>query len=190
MKIILASKSERRKLLLKKIGVPFIVTNSNLNEKSIKKSSEPNEYCEKLATLKANLVAKKYPDDIIIGADTIVYLKNKILEKPLNFKSASKMLQSLSDKEHSVFTGISIISFKNKINITFSEETKVKFLKITEQQIKSYITEYHPYDKSGSYGIQDGSCLFIDYIIGNYENVMGLPLSKINKILIDLKIIK
>ena len=94
----------------------------------------------------------------------------------------------LSGKTHSVYTGVSILS--QSININFTDKTKVKFLELTPKEINKYIINNNPYDKSGSYGIQDDSILFVDYIIGNYENVIGLPISRINKLLVKLKIIK
>ena len=187
MNVILASKSKRRERLLKKLGLNFKIIDSKLDESNIK-FKRPHLYCQKLANMKANLVLEKNPDSLIIGADTIVYIDNKILEKPSNYKEAFNMLKMLSGKKHSVYTGVSILS--KFININFTDKTKVKFLELTDKEIKRYIDNNNPYDKSGSYGIQDDSMLFVDYIIGNYENVIGLPISKINKQLIKLKIIK
>ena len=187
MNIILASKSKRRYHLLKKLDLNFKVINSNVNENKIK-LIRPHLYCQKLANMKANSVLNKNPNSIVIGADTIVYINNKILEKPSNYKEAFSMLKMLSGKIHFVYTGVSILS--QSININFTDKTKVKFLELTNKEINKYIINNNPYDKSGSYGIQDDSMLFVDYIIGNYENVIGLPISRINKLLVKLKIIK
>ena len=187
MKLILASKSQRRYELLKKIGVNFKVIDSNLDEKSIT-NNNPKLYCQKLAKLKAQIVLNKNPNSIVIGADTIVCLNQKTLEKPQDYNEAFKMLKILSGNLHSVYTGVSILS-KSK-SFTFIEETKVKFLNLNDKEIENYINKNKPYDKSGSYGIQDESMLFIDYINGNYENVIGLPISKVYKILLELKVIK
>ena len=119
MKIILASKSKRRIFLLKKTGLNFRVIKSNLNESLIEFGNSPKKYCQKLSILKAQLVAKDNPDNLIIAADTIVNIKNKILEKPLDYNDAVKMLKCLRGKEHFVHTGVAIISLFNKISINF-----------------------------------------------------------------------
>ena len=187
MTLILASKSKRRHDLLKKVGIDFDVMESNLDENSII-NNNPKLYCQKLAKLKAQVILKENPNSTIIGADTIVCLNEKTLEKPRDYNEAFKMLRILSGKLHSVYTGVSILT-KTK-DFTFIEETKVKFLDLNDKEIANYIKKNKPYDKSGSYGIQDESMLFIDYIIGNYENVIGLPISKVYKILLELKVIK
>ena len=185
--IILASKSKRRHDLLKKTGIDFEVIESRLDE-SLIKNNNPKLYCQELAKLKAQTVLNKKPTSTVIGADTIVYLNEKILEKPQNYNEAFRMLRMLSGEIHSVYTGVSILT-KDK-DCTFAEETKVKFLDLNDEEIDDYIKKNKPYDKSGSYGIQDESMLFVDYIIGNYENVIGLPISKVYKILLELKAIK
>ena len=184
--IILASKSSRRHKLLKNLKINFKIVDSNFDETSIK-IKNPEKYCEKLSFLKANTVSKIYQNDTIIAADTIVCINNKILEKPLNYKEAFNMLKLLSGKIHYVYTGVTILA--NCKNITFSEMTEVKFFDLTDKEIKTYISNNNPYDKSGSYGIQDGSLLFVDYINGSYENVIGLPISKLYRILLKLNII-
>ena len=100
------------------------------------------------------------------------------------------MLKILSGRIHFVYTGVSIISKLNCIDISFIETTKVKFINLRDKDIKQYIVDSKPYDKSGSYGIQDKNFIFVDYIIGNYENVIGLPISKLYKFLLELKVIK
>ena len=99
------------------------------------------------------------------------------------------MLKKLSGQTHTVFTGVSILSINKKININFSEKTNVTFYDIPDNQIDWYIKNNNPYDKAGSYGIQDGSQLFVKVINGNYENVIGLPISKIYRYFIELKLI-
>jgi len=189
MKIILASKSSRRNYLLKKLIKDFIVIDSKFDE-SLIKIKTPKKYCQKLAVLKAQHVAQKNTDSIVIAADTIVSIKNKILEKPSNYDEAFKMLKLLSGDTHFVHTGVSIISISNKIYINFIETTKVKFTNLRDKDIKQYIINNKPYDKAGSYGIQDPEFIFVDQITGNYENVIGLPISKIYEILLELKVIK
>ena len=187
-KIILASKSSRRKQLLSRILDDFMIIDSNLDESKIK-IDEPSKYCRNLSYLKAKAVSKNFKNDIIIGADTIVYLNNIILGKPKDYNEAFNMLKKLSGQTHTVFTGVSILSINKKININFSEKTNVTFYDIPDNQIDWYIKNNNPYDKAGSYGIQDGSQLFVKVINGNYENVIGLPISKIYRYFIELKFI-
>ena len=188
LKIILASKSSRRKHLLSRILDNFKVIDSKLDE-SKAKIEKPSKYCKKLAQLKARKIAQNHTNDIIIGADTIVYLKKKILEKPKDYNEAFNMLKKLSGQTHTVYTGVSILSINQNLNINFSEKTNVTFYEISDNQIDWYITNNNPYDKAGSYGIQDGSQLFVKSINGNYENVIGLPISKIYRYFIELKVI-
>lgn len=187
-KIILASKSSRRKQLLSRILDDFKIINSNLDESKIK-IDDPAKYCRNLSYLKAKTVSKNFKNDIIIGADTIVFLNNTILGKPKDYNEAFNMLKRLSGQTHTVFTGVTILSINNKVNINFSEKTNVTFYDISDNQIDWYIKNNNPYDKAGSYGIQDGSQLFVKTINGNYENVIGLPISKIYRYFIELKVI-
>jgi len=187
-KIILASKSNRRKQLLSRILDDFMIIDSNLDESKIK-IDEPSKYCRNLSYLKAKTVSKNFKNDIIIGADTIVYLNNIILGKPKDYNEAFNMLKKLSGQTHTVFTGVTILSINKKIKINFSEKTNVTFYDIPDNQIDWYIKNNNPYDKAGSYGIQDGSQLFVKVINGNYENVIGLPISKIYRYFIELKLI-
>ena len=187
MKLILASKSKRRYNLLKKLKINFQVIESKLDESQIE-DTDPLSYCQKLAHLKAEIVLKKNLESVIIGADTIVCINKKILEKPTDYNDAFRMLKLLSGKLHSVYTGISILTKSEKIN--FVEETKVKFFPLEDTDIQKYISNNKPYDKSGSYGIQDDSMTFVEYINGNYENVIGLPVSRVYRALLELKVIK
>ena len=130
---------------------------------------------------------KKYPRGLILGADTIVCIDNKILEKPANYNESFAMLRLLSGKTHYVHTGVSILSKKTSLN--FVETTEVTFFDLSDYEIQSYIENNSPYDKSGSYGIQDDSLLFVKNIKGNYENVIGLPISKLYRLLLELKVV-
>ena len=188
LKIILASKSSRRKYLLSRILNNFKIIDSKLDESKVK-IDKPSKYCKKLAQLKARKIAQNHTNDIIIGADTIVYLKKKILGKPKDYNEAFNMLKKLSGQTHTVYTGVSILSINQNLNINFSEKTNVTFYEMSDNQIDWYITNNNPYDKAGSYGIQDGSQLFVKSINGNYENVIGLPISKIYRYFIELKVI-
>jgi len=189
LKIILASNSERRKELLKKINLNFKIVISNFNESSIPLNHmNPKEYCLELAFKKAEIVSKKLKKDLIIGADTIVYDKNKIIGKPKNRTDAFNYLNKLSDSTHSVFTGISILNSKLNLNKSLIDETKVTFNKLSNYDINYYIDNYNPYDKAGAYGIQGWSSIFVKKIDGCFYNVVGFPLPKFYKLFKSLNL--
>ena len=114
----------------------------------------------------------------MIGADTIVVLNDRILNKPKNFNEAKDMLLSLSNKTHQVITGVAIRNQALNINRKFHETTDVTFYKLDNETLNYYISKYEPYDKSGSYGIQDYASVFVKEINGSYDNVIGFPLSR------------
>lgn len=180
MKIILASNSPRRKELLKSANVDFTVIPSNCVEPK-NFSLTPEKYAETLSKIKAESVFNKH-GGIVIGADTIVVLGNKILGKPNSFTHAFKMLELLSDNVHKVITGYTVIS-ENKIVSGF-EVTFVTFNPLTKFQIVDYLNAKKPFDKAGSYGIQDGFNL-VKKIDGDYDNVVGLPTKKILSVLTE-----
>ena len=188
MKIILASKSPRRKQLLQRFKLAFKVVDSNLDESSVLKMIDPRNYCSKLASMKADIVSRQFRDELIIGADTIVVLNKTIIEKPKDKSEAFKSLKKLSGSSHSVFTGVCLKSINHNIHQTFIVQTKVEFRNLEDNEINFYIDNYKPYDKAGSYGIQDASSVFVKYINGCYDNVVGLPISKLHKELKKLNI--
>ena len=180
MKIILASKSPRRIELFKNINLDFNSINPKINEKKFSLIKSPSRYCMKLAEIKASTIHLKYADSLVIGADTIVYLNKSILEKPKNKKEAFNTLKKLSDKTHSVYTGVSIYTKNTKL--IFFDKTNVTFYPLSNNTINHYINNYNPFDKAGSYGIQDWSKIFIKKINGCYYNVVGFPIAKFYKI--------
>ena len=188
MKIILASKSPRRKQLLQRFNLAFEVVDSNLDESSVLKMIDPRNYCSKLASMKADIVSKQFRNELIIGADTIVVLNKTIIEKPKDKSEAFKSLKKLSGSSHSVLTGVCLKSINHNIHQTFIVQTKVEFRNLEDSEINFYIDNYKPYDKAGSYGIQDASSVFVKYINGCYDNVVGLPISKLHKELKKLNI--
>ncbi len=174
-KIILGSSSPRRLELLSKLGFEFTVDKKDFNEESILLTN-PIESALKIAKSKSDLYTfdKYSKPTMIITADTIVAIDNKILGKPANEQDAFRMLKLLSNKWHQVITGVCIKTMNNQ-NI-FHSITKVHFTAITEQEINYYINQFKPFDKAGSYGIQEWIGLgFIDKIEGSYSNVVGLP---------------
>ena len=175
--IILASKSSRRSRILKQIGLKFEIIPSNISEK-LENNLHPKKLAELLSLKKARKVSDENKSKIIIGADTIISLNKKPLGKPKDENDSKDMLLKLSGKTHEVITGVSLIHIDSKIDITFNERTYVSIKTLTISDILQYIRIYEPFDKAGSYGIQDGFSVHIDKINGCYYNVMGLPISK------------
>jgi septum formation protein len=178
-KYVLASRSERRKKLLKQIGLSFIIKDSNVDEINCD-GFHPIKLVKLNSINKSRKVAETYKNEIIIGADTIVVFDNKILGKPKNEKEAIKYLSILSNKKHIVYTGFNIIDTKNGKEIFAYEKTSVYFRDLSSDEINYYVKHHKPFDKAGAYGIQDDfGCIFIQKIEGDYYNVVGLPLVKL-----------
>ena len=177
--IFLASKSPRRRKLLKQLGLKFKSFSVEMDE-IIRPYEKPSGTVLRLSIEKLNLAKEKIKNGIIITADTIVVLNKKVLGKPVNKKDAFRILKMLSDKTHIVYTGYSIFNSINKKTISEYEKTKVTFRKLTDLEILEYIEEGSPMDKAGAYGIQDDfGAVFIKKIDGCYYNVVGLPLAKL-----------
>jgi len=176
--LILASNSPRRHQLLKLITEDFVIKASDIEE-TLDEKVGINRAIEDLAYKKALFVFKNHPEDIIIGADTVVCLKNDILGKPKDREDAILMLKNLSDKTHLVITGVSIISKIASIN--FNVTTEVSFYDLSDKQIIDYVDNYQPFDKAGAYAIQDKAAVFVKEIKGDYYNIMGLPVARLNR---------
>ena len=175
-KVILASKSPRRSELLGRMGIDFEIIPSDIEEIHPEGLS-PFLVPEHLAEQKANAVLKEVENPgntIVIGADSVVILNGKIFEKPANASEAFRMLSHLSGRTHTVVTGVALISSSKKM--VFSAKTEVTFRPMDKDEIEMYIEEYRPFDKAGSYGVQDwmGMCK-VSELKGTYTNVMGLP---------------
>ena len=181
-KIILASKSPRRKQLLKKIVKKFTVMESAVDESSIS-AKTPEQFAVSAAIAKAKEVARKAKNAIVIGGDTIVVLENKILGKPKSKKEAVKMLAALSGRTHTVITGLAVIDSETLKEITDLEITKVTMKKLSPKAIAEYVESGSPMDKAGSYGIQEIEAQFVASVDGDYDNVVGLPVEKLYKML-------
>lgn len=175
--IILASKSPRRKELLNALGVNFCIRIQEKPEEIYPKTLQGAEIVEFLAKQKSNFFKIKN-DELIISADTIVCVENKVLGKPINEIEAKKMLSLLSGKTHQVFTGVCIRT-REKESV-FSVASSVTFTHLTEEEIDYYIKNFCPLDKAGAYGIQEWiGFIGIQSISGSYWNVMGLPLQRL-----------
>jgi len=177
--IYLASRSPRRRKLLKQLGIKFKSFSVNLDEK-INGGEKPVNLVKRLSIEKLELARKKIKSGLIITADTIVVLNNKIIGKPANKKEAVQYLKLLSGKQHIVFTGFAVMNIPaNKIIVDY-EKTEVKFRKLDDDEINDYVLSGSPLDKAGAYGIQDDfGAVFVEKINGCYYNVVGLPLTKL-----------
>ncbi|AGB41896.1 MAF protein [Halobacteroides halobius DSM 5150] len=184
-KIVLASSSPRRKRLLDQLDIDFIVAPSNIDETKVE-ADNPKDLVQKLSYLKAKDIACK-KDGVIIGADTIVELEDKVLEKPVNIDSAYKMLNNLSGTTHRVLTGVTIIA--DNQSLTDYKTTDVTLRRLSNKEIKDYIATGEPMDKAGGYGIQSKGAIFVEKIEGSFYNVVGLPLTKLVQMLQELGIV-
>jgi septum formation protein len=179
MKLILASSSPRRAEILANAGLPFSVLSSAVDE-SPYPGEAPAALVQRLANAKADLVtARAIGPAIIIGADTIVVLDDKILGKPTSVEDARHMLQQLSGRTHSVLTGVAMIRLPDGERRQFLESTLVHFRPIADEELSSYLATQEPYDKAGAYAIQGQAGRYIPRIEGCYFNVVGLPLSRV-----------
>jgi septum formation protein len=188
-KLILASQSPRRKELLEQAGIEFDIIPSSINESNTKENT-PEKLVRTLANLKATDIAQGHYDRWVLGADTIVVLDKIILEKPKSKTHAAEMLRSLSNREHTVFTGFTLCSLEQDKTISDIIKTDVCFKKLSDKEIEWYINTNEYSDKAGAYAIQGQSAFFIKKIRGSYTNVVGLPLCEIMEYLISENIIE
>ena len=186
MKLILASSSPRRAEILANAGLPFSVLSSAVDESPYPGES-PAALVQRLANAKADLVtARAVGPAIVLAADTIVVLDDRILGKPASLEAARHMLRQLSGRTHSVLTGVSLIRLPDGERRQFIESTLVHFRPVTEEEISAYLATEEPLDKAGAYAIQGQAGRYIPRIEGCYFNVVGLPLSRV---LTELKVL-
>ncbi len=182
-KVVLASQSPRRRELLSDLIPEFKIMPDNSAE-IMDESAAPEEVVKRLAMQKAkNVSAYAESDEIVIAADTVVFIDGKILGKPINAAEAAQMLKTLSGREHHVCTGIAVID--NAIGKSYCcfERTLVHFKHLSDSEIERYIASGEPMDKAGAYGIQGKGALFVEWIKGDYFNVVGLPLCRLAQVL-------
>ncbi|MDO6737308.1 Maf family nucleotide pyrophosphatase [Wenyingzhuangia sp. 2_MG-2023] len=176
--IILGSKSPRRQQFLKDLNIPFEIRTSDCDE-VYPHHLTSEKITEFLAEQKSNTI-KISNNELLITADTIVWANNKALEKPSNKEEACKMLETLSGTCHEVITSVCIATHKK--SIVFTDKTKVYFEELDSEEINFYINHYKPFDKAGSYGIQEWiGWIGVSRIEGSYANVVGIPTSKLYK---------
>jgi len=187
--IILASKSPRRSQLLQQAGIDISIIPAHINEASFPQK-DPMDFVKKLSLAKAMAIAEKFPDNWVIGADTIVLIENKILGKPKSYEHAFEMLDSLNGREHKVITGFSICNKNQKKKFCKAVVTNVWFKKASKEEIQWYINTQEPFDKAGAYGIQGKASFLIEKINGSHSNVVGLPICEVIDILTKQGIIE
>jgi septum formation protein len=176
--LILASQSPRRKLLLKQIGLRFVVRPSAVRE-DLWDHESPEHNAKRIALSKAVEVSGNLKRGIVIGADTIVVLGSKILGKPRTKSEAKTMLKRLSGRMHTVYTAFALIDVASKRRVVRIEKTRVWFRVLTNREIESYVRSGSPMDKAGAYGIQDDyGAVFVRRVEGCFYNVVGFPLTK------------
>ena len=171
MNLILASASPRRQELLKLFGIPFTVRVADIDE-TMDPQGSPYEEVGRVSRLKA-LAVPRENDDVVIAADTIVVCENRVLGKPKTEEEAKAMLSLLSGRDHRVMTGCTLL--RGDTCETFTEVTDLHFRELSPKEIARYVASGEPMDKAGSYGIQGGAALFCTHMVGDYYNVMGLP---------------
>ena len=180
MALILASASPRRRELLSLITKEFKVVNSDFDESALT-AADPRQTAENLAFGKCMTVAREYPEDTIIGCDTVVDYAGRVFGKPKDHEDALRMLRALSGAQHHVHTGVCIAFPGGEERFTVT--TKVKFYPIEEAQLEAYAATGEPYDKAGAYAIQGGAAAFCEGLEGCYYNVMGFPVSRVARAL-------
>lgn len=181
-KIILASQSPRRRQLLEQMGITDFVICPAKGEEDMGAQLPPDRLSEALALAKAREVAAQAgPEDIMIAADTIVTLDHQVLGKPHSREEAVSMLETLSGRHHVVYTGLAVL--RGGETVSDHEATEVRFRPLSREEIEAYVATGEPMDKAGAYGIQGRGALLVEGIVGDYFNVMGLPVCKLGQIL-------
>ena len=173
-KLILASGSPRRAEILSAVGWTFEVVTSGIDE-TRKPDEDPKAYVQRLALEKAEAVASKRQDGLILAADTTVVVDNHLLGQPEDDQDAQRMLKLLSGKWHEVLTGVALIRIGGESNLGI-ETTRVRFAELSEREIGWYVSTGEPRGKAGAYGIQGKAALFVEEVSGDYFNIVGLPI--------------
>ena len=180
MRLVLASASPRRRELLESAGLDFDVEPVDLDE-SRRLGEAPRAYVERLAREKAEAIARRRPDAIVLGADTAVVVDDAVLGKPLDAADAARMLRVLSGRAHEVMTGVAVVS--GGLTVSRVARTIVWFATLAPEAIVAYIASGEPADKAGAYAIQGGAATFVTRTEGSYSNVVGLPMDVVADLL-------
>lgn len=181
---ILASGSRRRRKLLSEAGFRFEVIPSGIDEDRISEEGvSPAEYAQELAVAKAGEVSVRYPDRLVIGADTVVDFQGRIIGKPVDDEDAERITRMLFTSPHRVITGVAILRMKDSVRIIGSDSTTVYPKKISEHQIEEHIKGESWRDKAGAYAIKEDGDALIEKIEGSFTNVIGLPMELLERML-------
>ncbi len=175
--LVLASQSPRRKTILESADIPLMISPADIDETGFE--GTPAETVVHWAVQKAQCIAETHPLNPVLGADTLVAVDGELLGKPNSHDGAFAMLQRLSGNWHTVYGGVCLIWKAKGIEFTFVETTKVKFRKLSTDEIEAYIVTGEPMDKAGAYGIQGCGSMLVEKVDGCYFNVMGLPISRL-----------
>ena len=179
MQLILASASPRRKELLGLFHIPFVIRVADIDE-TMDPGLAPADEVGRVSRMKA-LAVPRDDDDVVIAADTIVVCNHRVLGKPHSPEEAVQTLKLLSGRDHQVMTGVTVV--RGGQAETFTEVTDLHFRELTDKEIHAYVATGEPMDKAGSYGIQGGAALFCSHMVGDYYNVMGLPVCRLGETL-------
>ncbi len=176
--LILASQSPRRADLLRAVGIKFSVMTSETQEVHTEALTAA-EMSQLNAYRKARAVAKKFPDSLVLGADTLVAIDSTVLGKPANPEEAYRMLKQLQGRTHHVVTGVCLLHLRGHRQKLFAERSDVTFRTLSAQQIKAYLASINPLDKAGAYAIQEGGEKIVEAVDGSFSNVVGLPVERL-----------
>ncbi|HVM49233.1 MAG TPA: Maf family protein [Candidatus Acidoferrum sp.] len=176
--LVLASASPRRVDLLRQLKLEFRVVPADITELHHAEMTA-RELCQLNAYRKARAVAKRFPDALVLGADTLVYLETRLFGKPGTLDEAFEMLERLQGRTHQVVTGICLIHLRHHRQAVFAESTAVTFRPLDATRIRHYLSAVHPLDKAGAYAIQQKGDLIVRKVAGSYTNVVGLPLERL-----------
>ncbi len=182
MNLILASASPRRKELLGLFRIPFAIRVADIDE-TMDPEKKPFDEVARVSRLKAMAIPGS-ADDVVIAADTIVVCEGKVLGKPHSEAEACAMLRLLSGRDHQVMTGMTVVRGDRVRTVT--EVTDIHFRELSEKEIRAYVATGEPMDKAGAYGIQGGAALFCSHMVGDYYNVMGLPVCALGQMLREM----
>lgn len=181
--LILASTSPRRRMLLAELGVTFEIMAPILKEECLNQALPLPQALEALAAAKAQSVAAQKPQALVLGADTIVCKDGVVLGKPADAQEAAHMLRNLSGATHEVITAVALCCGETKKMLTDHAVSQVRFRTLSDEEIQAYIETGEPFDKAGGYGIQSGGGKFVEALAGDFDNVVGLPMTLVRKML-------
>jgi septum formation protein len=176
--LILASESPRRAELLRQLGVEFKVVASNASEIEHEQLTA-REVAQINAYRKARVVSKKFPDTLVLGADTVVHIESVLFGKPKTLEAAYEMLERLQGRTHEVVTAVCLLNLRHHQQRIFTDSTYVTFHKLDAVKIRRYLTQVNPLDKAGAYAIQEEGDQLVERVAGSYTNVVGLPIEKL-----------